>query len=97
MEDLVHQFPILLEHYLRREIHQRLARCTLRNSKAEFHIQAVVNYLEGSEAGVFVIADISHRIWQRIAAFCSWRSSASSTATAMRGRLDTIFRPNYNT
>ena len=41
MDELIQQFPILLEHYLRREVRQRLADCTMRTARAEFHIQAV--------------------------------------------------------
>ena len=55
MDELVHQFPILLEHYLRREVRQRLADCTMLTTKAEFHVQAIINYLENSSNGVFVI------------------------------------------
>ena len=54
-EELFHQFPILLEHYLRSEIRLRLAGCTLRTSRAEFHIQTLCNYLDVSSDGVFVI------------------------------------------
>jgi len=43
---MLQQFPILLEHYLRHDIRQRLANSTLRTTKADFHIQAIVNYLE---------------------------------------------------
>ena len=54
-EELFQQFPILLEHYLRSEIRQRLAHCSLRTTRAEFHIQALCNYLEVSNEGLFVI------------------------------------------
>ena len=55
MEELLQQYPILLEHYLRNEIHRRLAICTLRTTKADFHIQAIINYLEDSSTGEFAI------------------------------------------
>ena len=55
MEEMLQQYPILLEHYLRRDIRQRLANCTLRTTKVDFHIQVIVNYLEGSTDGVFDI------------------------------------------
>ncbi len=55
MEELLQQYPILLEHYLRDEIRHRLAVCTLRTTKADFHIQAIVNYLEESTEGLFAI------------------------------------------
>ena len=54
-EELFQQFPILSEHYLRSEISQRLAHCSLRTPRAEFHIQALCNYLEVSNEGLFVI------------------------------------------
>jgi hypothetical protein len=55
MEELLHQYPILLEHYLRGDIRHRLATCTLRTTKASFHIQTIVNYLEDSPEGMFTI------------------------------------------
>jgi len=55
MEELCHCFPVILEYYLRSEIHQRLAATQLKNTRAEFHIQTMINYLEESSEGVFVI------------------------------------------
>ncbi len=55
MQELLHQYPILLEHYLRDDIRRRLAACTLRTTKADFHIQSIVNYLEESAEGTFAI------------------------------------------
>ncbi|MBN99032.1 MAG: hypothetical protein CME16_07255 [Gemmatimonadetes bacterium] len=55
MEEMLQQFPVLLEHYLRRDIRRRLTSTALRTAKADFHIQAIVNYLESSEEGLFVI------------------------------------------
>ena len=54
-EELYKQFPILLEHYMCSEIRQRLAHCSLRTTRTEFHIQALCNYLEVSSEGIFVI------------------------------------------
>ena len=55
MEEMLQQFPILLEHYLRHDIRQRLTNSTLRTVKVDFHIQAIVNYLESSDEGIFAI------------------------------------------
>ena len=54
-EELYQQFPILLEHYMRSEVRQRLASCSLRTLRAEFHIQTLCNYLEVSTESLFVI------------------------------------------
>jgi hypothetical protein len=54
-EELVQQFPILLDHYLRRDMVRRLSDTTLTSARADFHIQTIINYLKESPEGVFVI------------------------------------------
>lgn len=55
MEELCQNFPVILEYYLRPDIHQRLSATQLQNMRAEFHIQTMIKYLEESSEGVFVI------------------------------------------
>ena len=55
MHELTQQFPVLLEHYLRREIRRRVADATLRVDRSDFHIQTMTRYLEDSDEGVFVL------------------------------------------
>jgi len=54
-EEVLQQFPILLEYHLHAEIRQRLGRSGLRAARGEFHISTICNYLESSDIGVFVI------------------------------------------
>lgn len=54
-EELIEQFPILLEHYLRQDMAARLGQTTLSTARADFHIQTIINYLRESPQGVFVI------------------------------------------
>ena len=54
-EELVRKFPILLEHHLRRDMVARLNDTTLSTARADFHIQTIINYLNESPKGVFVI------------------------------------------
>ena len=54
-EELVRKFPILLEHHLRQDMVARLNDTTLSTARADFHIQTIINYLNESPKGVFVI------------------------------------------
>ena len=54
-EDLLEQFPILLEYYVHADIRQRLAGSGIRSERGEFHIRAMCNYLEDAPKGTFVI------------------------------------------
>lgn len=54
-QDLLAQFPILLEYYVHADIRQRLAASGIRSDRGDFHIRAMCNYLENSPSGIFVI------------------------------------------
>ena len=54
-DELIQRFPIVLEYYLRSDIRERILRSALRTTRAEFHIETIVNYLESSTEGTFVI------------------------------------------
>lgn len=54
-DELLQQFPVLLEYYLRSDILKRLHESALKTTRSDFHIQTISNYLEESTAGVFVI------------------------------------------
>ena len=55
VEELLRRFPVILEYYLRNDIQKRVDSSALHTSQADFHIETIVNYLETSAEGVFVL------------------------------------------
>ena len=54
-EQVIQHFPVVLEYYQRSDIRRRVGESGLKTTRADFHIQTIVNYLEGSTEGIFVI------------------------------------------
>ena len=54
-EELIQQFPVVLEYYQRSDIRRRTGESGLRTTRADFHIRTIISYLEESVEGIFVI------------------------------------------
>ena len=54
-DELIRSFPVVLEYYLRSDIRGRISGSALRSTRADFHIETIVNYLQTSPQGIFVI------------------------------------------
>lgn len=55
MDELTRHFPIILDYYLRNDIQKKVDLSALRTTQADHHDETIVNYLETSIEGVFIL------------------------------------------